>query len=417
MTWSRSSASTTCRCWACALAGDARRIREMGRTDDDDSGHSADPVRVYLREMGQVSLLTREGEVSLAQRIENGEHAKLRASVGTLHGIRHVLRVADQLRKGQIEARRRARRARRRGAGPDARRAPAGLPGGDRADPAHRDRGHQASGLARQSPHQRVDPGAAARRDRAAPARGRGPAHRRALLEGALRRDQPDRGRGGEPGDQASPRAVARGASAARGRRDLPRARRAVDAPQPEGQGSPRAARWQPRAPGCHAAGRGGARRGHRGDREGGAHELRGPVACSRAVRARGGPVPSRQVRAHRGQPAPGGLDRQEVHEPRPAVPGPDPGGQHRPDEGGGEVRVAARLQVLDLRHLVDPPGHHPRHRRSGAHDPHPRAHDRDDQQARPHEPRAGAAAGPRAHARGAGREDGAAPREGAHGA
>jgi hypothetical protein len=36
-----------------------------------------------------------------------------------------------------------------------------------------------------------------------------------------------------------------------------------------------------------------------------------------------------------RGQPAPGDLDRQEVHQPRPAVPGPDPGRQHRPDEGG----------------------------------------------------------------------------------
>ena len=32
-------------------------------------------------------------------------------------------------------------------------------------------------------------------------------------------------------------------------------------------------------------------------------------------------------------------------------------------------------LQVLDLRHLVDPPGHHPRHRGSGPHHPHPGAH------------------------------------------
>ena len=37
------------------------------------------------------------------------------------------------------------------------------------------------------------------------------------------------------------------------------------------------------------------------------------------------------------------------------------------------------------LRHVVDPPGHHPRHRRPGAHHPHPRAHDRDHQQAHPH--------------------------------
>ena len=47
---------------------------------------------------------------------------------------------------------------------------------------------------------------------------------------------------------------------------------------------------------------------------------------------------------------------------------------------------MASRLQVLHLCHLVDPPGHHPRHCRPGAHDPHPGAHDRDDQQADPHQ-------------------------------
>ena len=60
------------------------------------------------------------------------------------------------------------------------------------------------------------------------------------------------------------------------------------------------------------------------------------------------------------------------------SVPGPDPGGQHRFDEGGREVRVPPRLQVLDLRHVVDPPGHHALHRRPGPHDPDPGAHDRD---------------------------------------
>ena len=47
-------------------------------------------------------------------------------------------------------------------------------------------------------------------------------------------------------------------------------------------------------------------------------------------------------------------LDRQEIRQPRPPVPRSDPGRQHRPDEGGRQVRVSARLQVLDLRHLVD---------------------------------------------------------------
>ena len=103
-----------------------------------------------------------------------------------------------------------------------------------------------------------------------------------------------------------------------------------------------------------------------------------------------------------RGQPAPRDLDRQEIHQPRPAVPGPDPGGQHRPDEGRRQVRVPARLQVLDLRHLVDPPGDHPLDRRPGPHDPHPRAHDRDHQQAGARLAPDAARVWPRADARGA---------------
>ena len=44
------------------------------------------------------------------------------------------------------------------------------------------------------------------------------------------------------------------------------------------------------------------------------------------------------------GEPAPRHLDREEIHQPRPAVSRPDPGRQHRPDEGGRQVRVSARL-------------------------------------------------------------------------
>ncbi len=106
-----------------------------------------------------------------------------------------------------------------------------------------------------------------------------------------------------------------------------------------------------------------------------------------------------------RGQPAPGHLDRQEIHQPRPAVPGSDPGRQHRPDEGGRQIRVSPRLQVLDLRDLVDPPGDHPLDRRPGADHPHPGPHDRDDQQAGPHRAPDAARDRPRADARGAGRE------------
>jgi len=46
--------------------------------------------------------------------------------------------------------------------------------------------------------------------------------------------------------------------------------------------------------------------------------------------------------------------------------PRPDSGGQHRPDEGGGQVRIPPRLQVLDLCDMVDQAGYHPRHRGPG---------------------------------------------------
>ena len=100
-----------------------------------------------------------------------------------------------------------------------------------------------------------------------------------------------------------------------------------------------------------------------------------------------------------RGEPAARDLDREEVHESRPAVPRPDPGRQHRPHEGRRQVRVPPRLQILDVRDVVDSPGDHALDRRPSAHDPHPRAHDRDDQQAEPHLAANAAGDGPRADA------------------
>ena len=67
------------------------------------------------------------------------------------------------------------------------------------------------------------------------------------------------------------------------------------------------------------------------------------------------------------------------IYQPRPAIPRPDPGRQHRADEGGRQVRVSARLQVLDLRDLVDQAGGQPLARRSVAYHPRPRTHDRHD--------------------------------------
>ena len=68
-----------------------------------DDAPTNDPVRVYLREMGQVSLLTREGEVEIAMRIESGIHDQERAVLGTPVGVREVIALADELKKNKIE--------------------------------------------------------------------------------------------------------------------------------------------------------------------------------------------------------------------------------------------------------------------------------------------------------------------------
>jgi len=80
-----------------------RKRKTNERAYAEGEGAANDPVRVYLREMGQVSLLTREGEVEIAMRIEAGEHDKVRAVVGTPFGLARVLALADRLRKNKIE--------------------------------------------------------------------------------------------------------------------------------------------------------------------------------------------------------------------------------------------------------------------------------------------------------------------------
>ena len=102
-----------------------------------------------------------------------------------------------------------------------------------------------------------------------------------------------------------------------------------------------------------------------------------------------------------RGQPAPGGLDREGLPGPRPHLPRPDPGGLAGADPRGREVRLPARLQVLDVRDLVDPPGGDAGDRRQGADDPDPRPHGREAEPGGPRRAPARAAAGPRAGAGG----------------
>jgi RNA polymerase primary sigma factor len=65
-------------------------------------GRTSDPVRMYLREMGQVSLLTREGEVEIAKRIEEGEALVTRVILKTPVAFSEVEALGVKLGKGQI---------------------------------------------------------------------------------------------------------------------------------------------------------------------------------------------------------------------------------------------------------------------------------------------------------------------------
>ncbi len=61
-----------------------------------------DPVKMYLHEMGCVSLLTREGEVEIAKRIEQGEQQVFSVIIGCPVTIKEVLALGDKLQKGTI---------------------------------------------------------------------------------------------------------------------------------------------------------------------------------------------------------------------------------------------------------------------------------------------------------------------------
>ncbi len=70
--------------------------------DDSTYGKTDDPMRMYLREMGQIPLLSREGEIAIAKRIEEGQLEVCQATVSTQVAIDAVLELAEQLKKGEL---------------------------------------------------------------------------------------------------------------------------------------------------------------------------------------------------------------------------------------------------------------------------------------------------------------------------
>jgi len=80
----------------------ARPAEVEEEEEDDGFSKTNDPVRMYLRKMGSVSLLTREGEVEIAKRIEDGERRVLKVVLDSPVAIEEILDLGDKLRKGKI---------------------------------------------------------------------------------------------------------------------------------------------------------------------------------------------------------------------------------------------------------------------------------------------------------------------------
>ena len=86
---------------------ETKNEEEQEEKEEEDAGYgkSNDPVRMYLRKMGSVSLLTREGEVEIAKRIEDGEKEVLASVLASSIAIKEILDLGERLRKAKIRVR------------------------------------------------------------------------------------------------------------------------------------------------------------------------------------------------------------------------------------------------------------------------------------------------------------------------
>ena len=77
---------------------------EKEESEEDYEGYSKtnDPVRMYLRKMGSVSLLTREGEVEIAKRIEEGERRVLQVVLNSSIAVEEILELGNKLKQAKI---------------------------------------------------------------------------------------------------------------------------------------------------------------------------------------------------------------------------------------------------------------------------------------------------------------------------
>jgi RNA polymerase primary sigma factor len=85
-----------------AAAKKAKAKSKRREREDSETSRTNDPVRMYLRKMGSVSLLTREGEVEIAKRIEQGEHQVLDIVLRSPVAVPYVQEMFEQIKRGQL---------------------------------------------------------------------------------------------------------------------------------------------------------------------------------------------------------------------------------------------------------------------------------------------------------------------------
>ena len=88
-----------------AVADDEDAAEEAAQalsTVDSEFGRTTDPVRMYMREMGSVELLTREGEIEIAKRIEDGLKHMIHAISSCPTTIQDILNLADMVEKDEL---------------------------------------------------------------------------------------------------------------------------------------------------------------------------------------------------------------------------------------------------------------------------------------------------------------------------
>jgi RNA polymerase primary sigma factor len=83
----------------------AREEEEIVASELEPFGKAADPVGIYLKELGSFPLLTREGEVEIAKRIKRGQQEVLSVVINCPVAIREVINLGIALRAGRIEIR------------------------------------------------------------------------------------------------------------------------------------------------------------------------------------------------------------------------------------------------------------------------------------------------------------------------